>query len=97
MRRTLEDLYYGNIAPHQKPIADKSELQRMENRAVECESALTEILDDEGKRSLEVLMSAQHEIEGITAVENFILGFRLGVRLMAECLADDGGTNMGAS
>ncbi len=92
MRKTLEDLYFGNITPHQKRTADNSELQRMVNRAVECESELMAALDDKGKHALEVLMSAQHEIEGITAVENFILGFRLGVRLMVECMDDDGNT-----
>ena len=29
---------------------------------------------------------AIQEIDSITAMENFILGFRLGVQLMAECL-----------
>lgn len=35
MRRTLEDSYYGNIIPHEKRIAAKSELQRMVRRAAE--------------------------------------------------------------
>jgi len=30
------------------------------------------------------------EIDSITVMENFILGFRLGVRLMAECMDEDG-------
>ncbi len=40
---------------------------------------------------LNTLISAQHEINRITALENFILGFRLGVRLMAECMDEDDG------
>ncbi len=38
-----------------------------------------------------MLTSAQQEIDRITVMENFILGFRLGVRLMAECMDEDGG------
>ena len=92
MRRTLEDLYYGNIIPHEKRIAAKSDLQRIVKRAAECESKLTEKLNDEEKHMLNVLISAQQEIDGITAIENFISGFRLGVRLMIDCMDDDDGS-----
>ncbi len=91
MRKTLEDLYYGNIIPHEKRITAKSELQRMIKRAAECEGKLTAMLNDEEKHTLSVLMSAQREIDGITAIENFISGFRLGVRLMIDCMEDDDG------
>ena len=94
MRKTLEDLYYGNIIPHEKRIAAKSELQRMIKRAAECESKLTAMLNDEEKHTLSVLMSAQQEIDGITAIENFISGFRLGVRLMIDCMGDDDDGNI---
>ena len=49
MRKALEDLYYGNITPHEKRIPAKSELQRMVSRAAECENRLTKLLNDEGK------------------------------------------------
>lgn len=38
---------------------------------------------------MNVLTNAQQEINSITAIENFILGFRLGIRLMAECMDED--------
>ena len=37
------------------------------------------------------LIQSQHEINSITALENFVLGFRLGVSLMAECMDDNDG------
>ena len=86
MRKTLEDLYYGNITPHEKRIPAKSELQRMVSRAAECENRLTKLLNDEGKELLSVFTSAQQEIDSLTAIDNFILGFRLGVRLMIDCM-----------
>ena len=40
---------------------------------------------------MEKLIESQHEIDSITALENFILGFRLGVRMMAESMDDNDG------
>ena len=37
------------------------------------------------------LIESQQEIDSITALENFILGFRLGVRIMTECMDDNDG------
>jgi len=86
MRKILEDLYFGNIAPYEKRMAASSELRRLAKRAADCESQLAERLNEEERQLLNVLTSAQQEIDSITVKENFILGFRLGVRLMAECM-----------
>ncbi len=40
---------------------------------------------------LRVRTTAQHEINSITSMEKFILGFRPGVRLMAECMDENNG------
>ncbi len=91
MRKILEDLYFGNIAPYEKRMAANSELRRLAKRASDCESQLTERLNEEERQLLNVLINAQQEIDSITVKENFILGFRLGVRLMAECMDEDDG------
>ena len=91
MRNTLEDLYYGNITPGAQQISPNSELQRATDRVARFESQLTELLDEGGKTILEKLIESQHEIDNITALENFILGFRLGVRLMAESMDENDG------
>ncbi len=72
-------------------MAANSELRRLVKCAADCESQLTEQLNEEERKLLNTLISAQHEINRITALENFILGFRLGVRLMAECMDEDDG------
>ena len=57
---------------------------------------MTELLDEEGRHILTRLTRSQQEIDSRTALENFIPGFRLGVRLMAECINDnDGDTRIG--
>lgn len=90
MREILEDLYFGNIVPYEKRMVASSELRRLVKRAADCESQLTEQLNGDERELLSVLTNAQQEIDSITAKENFILGFRLGVRLMAECIDEDG-------
>ena len=91
MRNTLEDLYYGNITPGTQQIAPNSELKRATDRVARFEDQLTERLDGDGQTILAKLMESKDEIESITALENFILGFRLGVRLMAESMDDNDG------
>ena len=44
---------------------------------------------------MSVFTSAQQEIDSITAIDNFILGFRLGVRLMIECMDENDITDGG--
>ena len=91
MRNTLEDLYYGNITPGTQQMVPNSELKRATDRVTRCEGQLTERLDKDGQEILAKLIESQHEIDSITALENFILGFRLGVRIMAESMDDNDG------
>ena len=91
MRNTLEDLYYGNITPGAQQMAPNSELKRATDRVTRFENQLTERLDKDGQAILSKLIESQHEIDSITALENFILGFRLGVKLMAESMDDNDG------
>ena len=56
-----------------------------------CEEQLMELLNEEGQHILTRLTRSQQEANSITATENFILGFRLGIRLMAECMDDNDG------
>ena len=96
MRKTLEDLYYGNITPHAQDMTAGSELKRAVNRVARCEQQLTERLGEAEQVILNELVSAQHIADSITALENFILGFRLGIRIMAECMdSNDGNIKSG--
>ena len=91
MRKTLEDLYYGNITPCEQQMTTGSELKRAVERVAKCEEQLMELLNEEGQQILTRLTRSQQEANSITATENFILGFRFGVRLMAECMDDNDG------
>ena len=91
MRKTLEDFYYGNIVPCERQMAHGSELKKAADRVARYESQLTEQLNKTEQAILAKLIRSQHEINSITAVENFILGLRLGVRMVAECMDDHAG------
>ena len=91
MRNTLEDLYYGNITPGVQQIAPNSELKRAVDRVARFENQLTERLDEDGKAILAKLIESKDEAESITALENFILGFRLGAKITMECMDENDG------
>ena len=91
MRKTLEDFYYGNITPNEQRMTPNSELKRAVERVSSCEKQLMEQLGEAEQETLTKLIRSQHEINSITATENFIPGFRLGVRIMAECMDENDG------
>ena len=96
MRDALEDLYYGNITPCDKRIKSGTTLQQTLAEAERLEEQLESKLDKDGKALLHRLSDAENEAGSTIALENFILGFRLGMRLAVEgllgggdgCLAD---------
>ena len=91
MRTTLEDLYYGNITPNEQRMVPGSEMAKAVARVASYEKQLIEQLGENEQNALTKLIRSQHEINGITALENFVLGFRLGVRIMAECMDENDG------
>ena len=91
MRTIQEDLYYGNITPNEQQMIPGSELKRAVDRVAKYENQLMEQIGVTEQETLTKLIRSQHEINSITATENFILGFRLGARLMVECMDKNDG------
>ncbi|MBO5512175.1 MAG: hypothetical protein J6B24_10625 [Clostridia bacterium] len=88
MKKTLTDLWYGNVLPYEhkrdySPIRDLTELSKR-NRA-----ALVATLNDEQKELLEKYEGSAGEISGFCERDSFIYGFRLGMRLAIEALANE--------
>ena len=93
MRKTLEELYYGNLRPSEQRITADSELQRAVDTISRREEQLESQLDKAGQKILSEMSDAQQTVDHITALENFILGFRLGAKIMLECMdSGDGDT-----
>ena len=83
MRDTLENLYFGNITPNEQRIRSGTLLKRAIEQSEACEEKLTALLG---------LINAENEIGSTMALENFIMGFRLGVRMILEALDEDDGS-----
>ena len=91
MRKILEDFYYGNITPNEQQMTPSSEMEKAAARVTSYDKQLMEQLEESKQEVLTKLIRSQHEINSITAIENFILGFRLGGRIMAECMDENDG------
>lgn len=92
MRTTLENLYYGNITPNDQQVRPGTPLARAMDQSAECEKKLTDLLDNDAQTLLLNLVNAENEIGSTLAMENFIMGFRLGVQLILEALDEDDGS-----
>ena len=86
MRETLEDLYYGNITPCDRQIRSDTSLMKAMEQSQKCGEQLTKLLEGEAHSLLLRLINAENEIGSTLTLENFILGFRLGSRLILESL-----------
>jgi len=88
MRRVLEELYHGNINPNVKAFIKNTEYSTALATVSKNENALTGMLlgKEHEEKLFEDLMKAHSVINGITAAESFIEGFRLGVRMGVEVM-----------
>ena len=88
MKRTLIDLWYGSIDPHEQAQANPQvpDLLKLLERN---HDALCKTLNDDQKELLEKYQSCADEISGFCERDSFIYGFRLGMRLAIEALAED--------
>ena len=92
MRDTLENLYFGNITPNDQIVKSGTALKKAMEQSAECEEQLTALLEGTEKTLLLRLINAENEIGSTIALENFVLGFRLGVRRILEALDEDDGS-----
>ena len=85
MKRTLIDLWYGNIDPQEQAQANPQvpDLLKLLERN---HDALSKTLNDDQKELLEKYQSCADEISGFCERDSFIYGFRLGMRLAIEAL-----------
>ena len=83
---------FGNITPNDQIVKSGTALKKAMEQSAECEEKLTALLEDKEKALLLRLINAENEIGSTMALENFILGFRLGVRMLLEALDEDDGS-----
>ena len=85
----IEELYYGNINPNEKKPNRNTQLSKAMELFSKNENELVEKLSKDEKELFNDMVNASDEISACTSVENFKIGFILGVRMMIDCFKDD--------
>ena len=86
MRKTIEDIYCGRFSAINRPIRHGSEYDRAISEVTRCEEALRGKLNPDEVKLLRAYSQACADLSGISCIENFILGFRMGAQLMLAVL-----------
>ena len=90
MRSILEEFAYGNISPEDPPYKRNSKLEQAMSVVCSTEEQLFSKLNGEEKDIFQKHVDAQFEANGLTAVENFIYGYKLGLLMTAEAFITGG-------
>ncbi len=85
----IEELYYGNIQPNQKLYNRNSQYAKDIKRFCNCENKLNELLEGKELDIFNNLVNTHDEITAAVSLENFKLGFRLGVQMIFDSLVFD--------
>lgn len=89
MRKIIEDIYCGRFSAANRPIRRGSEYDRAISEVTRCEEALRGKLNQDEIRLLAAYSQACADLGGISCIENFTLGFRMGGQLMLAILLPD--------
>ena len=83
---TLEDLYYGNISPHERYIKQGTRVDKLVKLICKNEEELNSGLTEKQKETFEKFKDCQSEICDLTARRAFADGFILATRIMVEVM-----------
>ena len=85
---TLENLYYGNIAPHEYVVVRGSEYDVTAKLVIRHEQELFTTLTEQQKAILEKIKDNHTELMNLGERDAFCRGFSLAVRLMIDAMSD---------
>lgn len=83
---TLEDLYYGNIIPHEHSFKRGSAYSEVLGYIVRHQDDLLATLTEQQKEIFEKLEDCGSELHGMNELKAFISGFKLASRIMIEVM-----------
>ena len=84
----IENLYYGNIAPHENHVDPESRLAVLQDLLVSSDEDLTRLLPENCRGPFAAFKSAYDEILSLSEEESFAQGFRLGIHLGIEIMEE---------
>lgn len=89
MRKIIEDIYCGRFSAINRSIRHGSEYDRAISEVTRCEEELRGKLNHDEMKLMAAYSQACADLSGISCIENFILGFRMGAQLMLAVLEPD--------
>lgn len=84
---TLEDLWYGNIDPHESFLIKNRQFRHLLSLMGKNRDKLTDTFTDKQKELLEKYDNTINEMHSLAELSAFRYGFSLGVRLIAESIS----------
>ena len=80
MTNFIEEFYYSNIDPQARSFEQNKKVQHDMQTLTESEDFLTDKLSGEEKKRFIQYVDAWASVNGESALDNFITGFRLGAQ-----------------
>ena len=87
----LKEIYHGNYRVTERAFKRNSDFGKTMDKIATLSDRLQTGLNAEQKDTLNQLDAAYHDLTDRTALEDFVTGFRLGMRLTLKGIADDDG------
>lgn len=85
---TLEDLYYGNIIPHERSIKRGSAYSEVLGYVLRHKDNLKATLTEQQNEIFEKLKNCESELHWMNELESFVSGFKLAARIIVEVLQE---------
>ena len=82
----LEDLWYGNISPVERPLDKSSASYQLHLRVLELEDRLTETFSPDQNARFLTYEAAESENASAREAEAFCIGFRLATQLLLNAM-----------
>ena len=86
MQSIIEELYYGNVLPFERRMPKSDEYSHIMKLLTRNEEELLKTLTEAQKETFEKFKANAAEVNGIDEATTFAIGFKLGVRLIAEAM-----------
>ena len=85
----LEKLYYGELTPFEHSPLEAEEWKRLAAQVAEDENALFDGMTDEQMEKYRKYYDSAARHHVMETRDAFVVGFRLGTRMMMEILAEE--------
>ena len=86
---TLEDLWYGNIDPHEAILQDDKRFKSLLSLMGKNRDKLTDTLTEQQSEMLAKYDDTVNELHSLAELSAFRYGFSLGIRMMTESVSID--------